>query len=175
MALQERQSGFVRAGFDYDRTRGYLFRSDRDSLARSPGDALDPTLAEAVHASSNAPVLYFDAPARVPGCQFWNGGIAGYNNPLNALIQPVRSGTDWVVPPGLTPRDFAELIKLPMDAVEQDRVDLIVKPGQAWIDDFVLNQPVRTNRETLACEIGYRRFGDGVATWQQLPPRQTAG
>lgn len=259
------------AGFDYDRTRGYLFRSNRNSPARSPGDVLDPTLAEAVHASSNAPVLYFDAPARVQGRQFWDGGIAGYNNPvliaviealasrqgpadiralsigtgtvflpfdrdhlqppdlvqrpkqsapiadlkesataivddppdiasfhahvavggpmpgkdgqpvpspivrLNALIQPVLCETDWAIPPGLTPRDFAELIQLPMDAVEQDGVDLIVKLGEAWIADGVLNQAVRTNRETLACEIGYRTFSQGIAAWGQMPPRQAVG
>jgi hypothetical protein len=254
----------VIAAFDYDRTRGYLFRSNQASLARSQGDLIDPTLAEAVHASSNAPVLYFDAPARLKGRQFWDGGVSGYNNPvlvgviealsnepesriialsigtgtvflpldadhrqppelvqrpkqaapiadlqelataivddppdvasfhahvalrgalpapgappagsaivrLNALIQPVRDqGGSWQVPKGLTPRDFGELVKLPMDAIEQHRVELIVKLGQAWIDDSVMNQPVRTNRETLGCEIGYRLFSDGVSAWQKL-------
>ena len=259
----------VVAGFDYDRTRGCLFRSNRTSRARNQGDLLDPTLAEAVHASSNAPVLYFDAPARIKGYQFWDGGVAGYNNPvllgviealsndpesevhalsigtgtvflpfdachleppelvqrpkepaaiadlrelataivddppdaasfyahvalrgtlpnpnappapspivrLNPLIQPVRIGGGWQIPAGLTPRDFAELLKLPMDAIEQHRVELIVKFGQAWINNSVLNQPVRTNRETLDCEIGYRFFRDGVAAWRQLFPTQQA-
>lgn len=257
------------AGFDYDRSRGILFRSNRASLARSPGDMLDPTLAEAVHASSNAPVLYFDGPARVQGRQFWDGGISGYNNPvliaviealangrkpseihalsigtgtvllpfdpdhlqppelvqrpresgpiadlqelataivddppdvasfhahvalggpmplpggppgaspvvrLNPLIQPVAdaAGTGWIVPRGLTPRDFKDLLALPMDAVQQDRVELIVRLGQAWLADGVLNQPVRSNRQTLGCEIGYRLFGDGLAAWQALPRR----
>jgi hypothetical protein len=253
----------VIAGFDYDRTRGYVFRSNSASRARNQGDDLDPTLAEAVHASSNAPVLYFDAPAIVQGRQFWDGGISGYNNPvliavieamsndprakigalsigtgtvylpfdphheqppelvqrpkeaapiadlkelataivddppdvasfhahvalggilpdpgapaapspivrLNPLIQPVRGDSGWQVPGGLTPRDFAELLKLPMDAIEQHRVELIVRLGQAWIDNTVLNQPVRTNRATLDCEIGYRWFRDGVSAWQRL-------
>ncbi|MBV8615625.1 MAG: patatin-like phospholipase family protein [Acetobacteraceae bacterium] len=251
----------VIAGFDYDRTRGYLFRSNRASRARNQGDALDPTLAEAVHASSNAPVLYFDAPARVQNQQFWDGGVSGYNNPvliaviealandpqsdicalsigtgtvflpfdpdhsqppelvqrprtsapiadlrelataivddppdvasfhahvalrgalpgpgpqptaspvvrLNALIQPVGAENDWRVPPGLTPRDFSDLLKLPVDAIEQHSVELIVKLGQAWISDQVLNQPVRTNRQTLGCEIGYRHFSEGLAAWR---------
>ena len=257
----------VIAGFDYDRTRGYLFRSNRSSRARNQGDVLDPTLAEAVHASSNAPVLYFDAPARVQGRQFWDGGVSGYNNPvliaviealandptskvnalsigtgtvflpfaaghtlppdlvqrpkaaapiadlrelataivddppdvasfhahvalggtlpqpgsllapspvirLNALIQPVPGENGWQVPPGLTLRDFADLIKLPIDAVEQHKVELIVKFGEAWLKNDVLNQPVRTNRVTLDCEIGYRFFKDGVAAWRQLTGEQ---
>jgi hypothetical protein len=252
------------AGFDYDRTRGYLFRSNRNSLARNAGDRLDPTLAEAVHASSNAPVLYFDKPAAVQGQQFWDGGVAGYNNPvligvvealangagdvhalsigtgtvflpfdpdhtlpqalarrprvsaaiddlkelaaaivddppdvasfhahvalrgmlpaagstepapspivrLNALIQPVRDGDGaWRVPDGLTLNDFSDVQQLPMDAIEQPAVDLIVRLGEAWIGNTVLNQPVRANRETLACEIGYRTFAEGVAAWRRL-------
>jgi uncharacterized protein len=259
----------VIAGFDYDRTRGYLFRSNRASLARNQGDELDPTLAQAVHASSNAPVLYFDAPARVQDKQFWDGGVAGYNNPvlialvealannpnpqseiralsigtgtvylpfdpdhsrpsdlvqrprksasiadlrelataivddpsdvasfhahvalrgalpepgsppapspvvrLNALIQPFPAGDSWQTPPGLTPREFSELLKLPVDAIEQHSVELIVRLGQAWISDHVLNQPVRTNRKTLACEIGYRLFSEGVEAWQKYAGKQ---
>jgi hypothetical protein len=40
--------------------------------------------------------------------------------------------------------------KLPVDAIEQHSVELIVRLGQAWISDHVLNQPVRTKRGTLA-------------------------
>lgn len=56
------------------------------------------------------------------------------------------------MPFGLIPRDFSDLINLPMDAIEQHSVELIVKLGQAWIGDHVMNQPVRTNRLTLGCE-----------------------
>jgi hypothetical protein len=70
--------------FDYDRLRGILFRSNRDSLAASFTNELDPALAEAIHASTDAPINFFDSPAYLPEAapfrQFWDGGIAGYNN-----------------------------------------------------------------------------------------------
>ena len=253
----------VICSFDYDRSRGMLFRSNTASAARNGEAPLDPTLAEAIHASSNAPVLYFDAPARVQGHQFWDGGVAGYNNPvlvaviealanghradevralsigtgtlflpfdidhtenpdlvqrprqsapiadlrelasaivddppdiasfhahvalggdtslarhgipiaspivrLNPLIQPVGSKGSWKVPDGLSPRDFQQLQQIPMDAIEQDRVELIVRLGEAWIAGSSPNQPIRVNRDTLACEIGYRTFRQGVAAWK---------
>lgn len=47
-------------------------------------DNLDPfhtTLADAINASSTAPITYFDQPASVRGRTYWDGGIAGLNNP----------------------------------------------------------------------------------------------
>jgi patatin-like phospholipase/acyl hydrolase len=53
-------------GFDYDRNKAAFFRS---KAAKAPqwgnGDTSAVTVAEAVHASTNAPVNYFDAPAYV--------------------------------------------------------------------------------------------------------------
>jgi hypothetical protein len=45
-------------------------------------------LAEAVHPSTNAPVNYFDAPAQFPARprRYWDGGIPGCNNPLQAAV-----------------------------------------------------------------------------------------
>jgi hypothetical protein len=52
-----------------------------------------------VHASTNAPVNYFDAPAQVVGDpdRFWDGGITGHNNPtlaacIEALTMDVAPG-----------------------------------------------------------------------------------
>ncbi|MGH7092920.1 MAG: hypothetical protein ACREFB_05235, partial [Stellaceae bacterium] len=76
-------------GFDYDRNRAVFFRS---APAGGPGwgdgQPADVSLAGAVHASTNAPVNYFDAPAALPGAadRFWDGGITGCNNPTAAAV-----------------------------------------------------------------------------------------
>jgi hypothetical protein len=76
-------------GFDYDRNRAAFFRS---AAASGPGwgegAASDITLAEAIHASTNAPVNYFDAPAIFPdrNGRYWDGAISGCNNPVLAAV-----------------------------------------------------------------------------------------
>jgi uncharacterized protein len=72
---------YLIVGFDYDWKRAKYFRSNAASLANSSGPT-DATLAEAIHASSTAPVNYFNAPARLPGRvslgnRFWDGAIIG--------------------------------------------------------------------------------------------------
>jgi len=75
--------------FDYDRNRATFFRS---SAICAPswgnGDSADVTVAEAIHASTNAPVNYFDAPAKIPEPpkRYWDGAIAGCNNPVLAAV-----------------------------------------------------------------------------------------
>ncbi len=85
-------------GFDYDRNRATFFRS---STANGPtwgtGEAADVTLAEAIHASTNAPVNYFDAPATFPDQpgRYWDGAISGCNNPvLAAVTEAIMKGQD---------------------------------------------------------------------------------
>jgi hypothetical protein len=89
---------FLMMSFDYDRRRAVFQRSQLDSAAASAAAPSVPTLAQAVHAASNAPVNYFDAPAifslwdgdigRARQRRFWDGAIAGYNNPaLAALVE----------------------------------------------------------------------------------------
>jgi hypothetical protein len=68
--------------FDYDRQRAVFFRTNLQSPARSAASPIPATLAEAVHASSNAPVKYFDKPAAFSSHQFWDGAMAGLNNPV---------------------------------------------------------------------------------------------
>jgi hypothetical protein len=76
-------------GFDYDRNRATFFRS---ASASGPswgiGEPANVTLAEAVHASTNAPVNYFDAPAQFPDRpeRYWDGAITGCNNPVQAAV-----------------------------------------------------------------------------------------
>lgn len=83
--------------YDLPAQRGVLFRSDLNS----PSAAFEPpprrpsaSLAEAIHASSNAPVLYFDDAARFGGGTYWDGAIAGWNCP--AAIAAVEAlGYGW--------------------------------------------------------------------------------
>jgi uncharacterized protein len=76
-------------GFDYDRNRAVFFRS---APATRPGwgdgSPAEVTLAGAVHASTNAPVNYYDAPAELIDApdRFWDGGITGCNNPAVAAV-----------------------------------------------------------------------------------------
>jgi uncharacterized protein len=82
--------------FDYDLRRATLFRSDLGSLATGGQDIGAPTLADAIHASSTAPVHYFDAPATVvygkppQKRRFWDGAVGGYDNPVLAAVIEVR-------------------------------------------------------------------------------------
>ncbi|MGC9996295.1 MAG: patatin-like phospholipase family protein [Terriglobia bacterium] len=75
--------------FDYDRNRAAFFRS---SPASGPewgtGETTEVSLAEAIHASTNAPVNYFDRPAAFPDRpgRYWDGAISGCNNPVVAGV-----------------------------------------------------------------------------------------
>lgn len=76
-------------GFDYDYNRATFFRSVRPSVpALGLMNSAKITLAEAIHASTNAPINYFDAPASFPehGERYWDGGVTGFNNPILAAV-----------------------------------------------------------------------------------------
>lgn len=73
--------------FSYDRERAKFFRSNGSSKAGGAESTV--TLLQAIHASSTAPVKYFDEPAELQGInpsRFWDGGIGGYNNPVMAGV-----------------------------------------------------------------------------------------
>ncbi|CAN7550306.1 patatin-like phospholipase family protein [Caballeronia sp. LjRoot31] len=78
--------------FDYDLRRAVFFRSDTQSLAYNWTKPKAPTLAEAIHASTNAPINYFDQPAVFPASagfvphRYWDGAVGGYNNPVEAAV-----------------------------------------------------------------------------------------
>ena len=90
---------FLIATFDYDHRRARFLRSNLHSLAGSDSPP-DATLAEAVHASTTAPVNYFDLPALCESAslkhdRFWDGAIAGQNSPvLAALTEALANGHD---------------------------------------------------------------------------------
>lgn len=71
--------------FDYDTQRAVFFRSHA-SPASSSDLYLNTKLIEAVHASSTPPVLYFDHPALVGKGRYWDGGVAGLNNPVLVAV-----------------------------------------------------------------------------------------
>ena len=98
---------FMICGFDYERERAVFFRSDRNSKAQGwkIEQSFDPTvkdvykdvyLHEAIHASSNAPVNYFDKPAEfayrgdTENSYFWDGAVGGFNNPILVAIIEAR-------------------------------------------------------------------------------------
>jgi hypothetical protein len=77
-------------GFDYDRNRATFFRSAPAGTGAKwgIGETSSVSLAEAIHASTNAPVNYFDAPATFPDQpgRYWDGAITGCNNPVLAAV-----------------------------------------------------------------------------------------
>jgi hypothetical protein len=86
----------VFCAFDYDANREVFFRSNVASLAASGSAPLQTTVALAIHASTNAPLNYFDAPAQGPnGTRYWDGAVGGYNNPVLAgVIEALANGND---------------------------------------------------------------------------------
>lgn len=84
---------FLFASYNYDRDRAKFLRS----WVSNAGSVTDPStavaLADAVHASTNAPIEYFDEPANIDGVQYWDGGLTGYNNPvLAATTEAIAEG-----------------------------------------------------------------------------------
>lgn len=99
-----RAPGLIITGFDIDRRRATLFRSDATKF-QDEVTPFTPSLAGAVHASTNAPVVFFDGPALVanlarPGesRRFWDGAIGGNNNPvLVGVMEALAAGATDIV------------------------------------------------------------------------------
>jgi hypothetical protein len=70
--------------FDYDRQREDFLRSYPVPATHATSEAI--AIVDAVHASTNAPVTFFDAPAMVSPKRYWDGAMGGYNNPLMAAV-----------------------------------------------------------------------------------------
>src|SRR3984893_9267453 len=84
---------FMICAFDYDRRCAAFFRS-YPAKPEGSASASDPTLSQAINASSTAPVRYFDMPAEIDQSRYWDGAVGGYNNPvlcavIDALALPV--------------------------------------------------------------------------------------
>jgi uncharacterized protein len=86
-AIRKIPENIVICGFDYDRSRSTFFRTNKER-SKGPNDVgyLEHTLINAINAASNAPVQYFDEPARfIYGGRhhrYWDGAVGGYNNPI---------------------------------------------------------------------------------------------
>jgi hypothetical protein len=91
-------------GFDYDRCTATFFRSAAaGGPAFGTGAVSGVTLAEAIDASTNAPVNYFDGPAVLAnGYRYWDGAITGCNNPVLAGV------TEAII----TTKEFTEVVAL---------------------------------------------------------------
>jgi predicted acylesterase/phospholipase RssA len=101
----EIKTQFLIIGYDYYRNRAELFRSDCDSMASTSAierrinnqyvqaetttDCM-VTLVDAIHASSTAPVNYFNEPATFivnnKPKYYWDGGVTGNNNPVLVAV-----------------------------------------------------------------------------------------
>jgi len=68
---------------DYDSLRARFFRSYSTPHGATADDI---PLVEAVHASTDAPVEFFDKPTDSGGHRYWDGAMAGMNNPLMAAV-----------------------------------------------------------------------------------------
>jgi deferrochelatase/peroxidase EfeB len=91
---QEAGPHFLITAFDYDRERASFFRSNTSSVAASRLPMRHATtLAEAVHASTTVPINWFASPAEIAGRRYWDGGLAGLNNPvLAAVVEALANG-----------------------------------------------------------------------------------
>lgn len=89
-----RPMSFLFVTYDFDRDRARMMRSNVASPAASfPHRQQRATLAEAAHASSTAPINWFDKPAEFDGCRFWDGAMTGYNNPVLAgVVEAIALG-----------------------------------------------------------------------------------
>lgn len=257
-------------GFDYDRNRAAFFRSRIiDGPSWGCGGKNEVPLAEAIHASTNAPVNYFDGPAKFPDRpgRYWDGALCGCNNPILAAVteaiglehdahnivalslgtgtnalpwpqpgeptspytQPLsgpglrndisklatailddppdaatfvahvmtgcgaglnpsasrsrivrmsplvapRRATQggiqyWTAPGEMTSDQFHFISNLEMDATEAPEVEAIEQYADLWLNDRVMNQPIRMNADTLQCELGQDTFSAAVAAWKSI-------
>jgi len=98
---------FTIIGYDYRRDRAKYFRSNAQSAAANPsrtppapGLPGTPDLIDAVHASSTAPVHFFDRAAesfnpRLKDELFWDGAVTGQNNPVvSGVIEALANGAE---------------------------------------------------------------------------------
>ncbi|KAA3632427.1 MAG: hypothetical protein DWQ02_14790 [Bacteroidetes bacterium] len=82
--------------YDALNNRAKFFKSYDAKTGEAPVDSIK--LTEAIHGSSNAPIQYFDFPARIEPKQeepfeLWDGALGGFNNPVMAgIIEAIKLG-----------------------------------------------------------------------------------
>lgn len=84
---------FLITAFNYDRQRAVFFRSNEGSLSGNFPKDNNIKMVDAIHASSTAPINYFDEPAEISDypvvpdrLRFWDGAVGAYNNPVLAAV-----------------------------------------------------------------------------------------
>ncbi|MDB5232999.1 MAG: hypothetical protein JWN76_3804 [Chitinophagaceae bacterium] len=91
--IGKKELQLIIAGFDYFGQRVNFFRSNLNSLTtKFSRNIYSVTLGHAIHASSNAPLNYFDEPAEIKMHRtgdnrrnwYWDGAVSGFNNPVLA-------------------------------------------------------------------------------------------
>jgi len=97
---------------------------------------------------------------------------------MNPLVQPVRTATGWMRPAGLTEAadasdEFVRLRNLPPDAADDVAFVLTKKLCSLWHGDAVLNQPIRANTDTFACEIGHHWYSEAKLGWREMYARRS--
>lgn len=148
---------FLMMTFDYDRRRAVFQRSDIGSrassftAASSGAPRLAPTLAEAVHSATNAPVDFFDKPARFllwdsglnPAAnrhrRFWDGAVGGYNNPTLAAVVEVLSRPNPVSPAAISVLSIGSgTVVLPLKVHYPNAAEILVQdlPEQGLLNDI---------------------------------------
>jgi uncharacterized protein len=89
---------FLFCAHNYDTQRAAFMRSDSESRAASSARREGLTLLDAVHASANPPVNFFDRPAECgkvgESAKYWDGAIAGHNNPVMAAVIEALANSD---------------------------------------------------------------------------------
>lgn len=122
-----RRTDFMFVTYDFDNDRTRMLRSHNASPAANfPHGEGSILLAEAVHASSTAPINWFHEPAMFDGRRYWDGAMTSYNNPVLAAvtealacgipaasIEVLSLGTSTVFPKAGSPSSFtSDLVKL---------------------------------------------------------------
>ncbi len=109
----DRNTQFMVTAFDYYRNRARFFRSNMQSASKTvnltgrrrtvPKNKDSATFVQAVHAATNAPVNYFNKPAKITfktskgkvNRHFWDGAVGGYNNPVLAgVVEALSNGVN---------------------------------------------------------------------------------
>ncbi len=157
--------------FDYDRRRDVVFRSNLQSKGADFGTPPIATLAEAVHASTTAPLGFFDTPANVSRRRrCWDGALTGNNNPvLTAISEALANGVE---PHGIEVLSIGTgSVVLPLAEGNEDaataklvRRRLPAKGGDdLWeLADILLDDPPDTASLTAYLALGHAAPDDGA-------------
>ena len=160
--------------FDYFRERVTFFRSDTHSKAnRFTSKFYEITLVEAIHASCNAPINYYDIPAKVNlnlytidsnikdhyKSWFWDGGVSGFNNPVLAgLVEAVTNNIEislsefyiLSIGTGLSRKAIITDDKTSTDSNRQHRYKInLGKPFVEWKASFSFLSDIKKLSESI--------------------------